>query len=203
MTREMVEDGVKPSVRGILWFVGYLSVTCRDSASTRWHKGCQEEFKTRARGMGPMQAWSLVDPARPCGSSVDPIQSAVRKQSAKKGNINQGKGEAKQYHRKGENAPPPIRERGRQHHPRGQSSTTPRMHGQSRSTTAQKGEATVLCCTSNGAGAPFLGVFFFGSVQNSVCASVRDLCSRASRPNVKHAHFDCHVLLDFRVIILC
>ena len=49
-----------------------------------------------------MQAWSLVDPARPCGSSVDPIQSAVRKQSAKKGNINQGKGDAKQYHRKGE-----------------------------------------------------------------------------------------------------
>ena len=102
MTRAMVEDGVKPSVRCTLWFVGYLSVTCRDSASIRWHKGCQEEFKTRARGMRPMQAWSLVDPARPCGSSVDPIQSAVRKQSAKKGNINQGKGEAKQYHRKGE-----------------------------------------------------------------------------------------------------
>ena len=38
----------KPSVRGVLWLVGYPSMTSRGCARIQWYVGCQEVFRARA-----------------------------------------------------------------------------------------------------------------------------------------------------------
>ena len=63
----------KPSVRDVLWLVGYLSTACRDCARIHWHMSCQEELRPRARDPGslaPVGRTSACDPHGPGWRSV-------------------------------------------------------------------------------------------------------------------------------------
>ena len=47
-------------VRNLSWLMGEPSMTSRGCAWVRWHKGCQEEFRLKARGGGRCRPRSLA-----------------------------------------------------------------------------------------------------------------------------------------------